>query len=102
VKKGAINGAVCDAYVRTQLAPLLRPGDAVIWDNLNVHKSPRAAEVIRVRGAWVLFLPRYPPDLNPIEKAFSKLKPEPLRVCRRLQLLRGWSYETENIGNIFT
>lgn len=71
---GAINGEVFDAYVITQLAPVLKPGDVVIWDNLNVHKSPRAAEAIRARGAWALFLPRYSPDLNPIEKAFSKLK----------------------------
>ena len=63
-----------DTYVITQLAPQLKPGDVVVWDNLNVHKSPRAREAIRARGAWVLFLPRYSPDLNPIEKAFSKLK----------------------------
>ena len=71
---GAINGEVFDTYVITQLAPQLKPGDVVVWDNLNVHKSPRAAEAIKARGAWVLFLPRYSPDLNPIEKAFSKLK----------------------------
>jgi len=58
----------------TQLAPILKPGDVVVWDNLNVHKSPRAADAIKARGAWVLFLPRYSPDLNPIEKAFAKLK----------------------------
>jgi transposase len=71
---GAINGAAFDTWVTTQLAPLLKPGDVVVWDNLNVHKSPSAAETIRAHGAWVLFLPRYSPDLNPIEKAFSKLK----------------------------
>lgn len=74
VIKGAMNGPAFDTYVTTQLAPTLKPGDVVIWDNLNVHKSPRAAQAIRARGAWVLFLPRYSPDLNPIEKAFSKLK----------------------------
>lgn len=74
VIEGAINGAAFDVYVTTQLAPTLQPGDVVVWDNLNVHKSPRAAEAIRDRGAWMLFLPRYSPDLNPIEKAFSKLK----------------------------
>lgn len=71
---GAINGEAFDTYVTTQLAPLLKPGDVVVWDNLNVHKSPRAAAAIKARGAWVLFLPRYSPDMNPIEKAFSKLK----------------------------
>ena len=74
VIEGAINGEAFDTYVTTQLAPQLRPGDVVVWDNLNVHKSPRAREAIRARGAWVVFLPRYSPDLNPIEKAFSKLK----------------------------
>lgn len=74
VVDGAMNGQAFDCYVQTQLAPLLKPGDVVVWDNLNVHKSPRAAQCIRVRGAWVLYLPRYSPDLNPIEKAFSKLK----------------------------
>lgn len=74
VIEGDINGQAFDTYVSTQLAPTLKPGDVVIWDNLNVHKSPRAAEAIKARGACVLFLPRYSPDLNPIEKVFSKLK----------------------------
>jgi transposase len=46
----------------------------VILDNLNVHKSPRAAQALAERGAWFLFLPKYSPDLNPIEMAFAKLK----------------------------
>ena len=71
---GAINGEAFDTYVITQLAPILKPGDVVVWDNLNVHKSQQAADAIKACGAWVLFLPRYSPDLNPIEKAFSKLK----------------------------
>ncbi len=71
---GAMNGEAFDTYVTTQLASLLKPGDVVVWDNLNIHKSPRAAQAIKACGAWVLFLPRYSPDLNPIEKAFSKLK----------------------------
>lgn len=74
VVQGAMNGAVFDAYVRDQLAPTLDRGDVVVLDNLNVHKSPRAAAALRERGAWFLFLPRYSPDLNPIEMAFSKLK----------------------------
>ena len=74
VIEGAINGDAFDTYVMTQLAPSLQPGDVVTWDNLNVHKSPRAAQAVTARGATILFLPRYSPDLNPIEKAFSKLK----------------------------
>ena len=46
----------------------------MILDNLSVHKSPRAERALRERGAWMLFLPQYSPDLNPIERAFSKLK----------------------------
>jgi len=71
---GAMDGAAFDTYVLTQLAPSLKPGDVVILDNLNVHKSPRAAKAVTERGAWLLFLPKYSPDLNPIEMAFSKLK----------------------------
>jgi transposase len=72
--EGAMDGAAFDTYVRTQLAPTLQPGDVVILDNLNVHKSPRAAAALAERGAWFLFLPKYSPDLNPIEMAFAKLK----------------------------
>lgn len=71
---GAMNGTAFDAYVSTQLAPSLTRGDVVILDNLNVHKSPRAAKALAEIGAWFLFLPRYAPDLNPIEMAFAKLK----------------------------
>lgn len=71
---GPINGAAFDAYIETQPAPTLSKGDVVICDNLNVHKSPRAAAAVAERGAWLLFLPPYSPDLNPIEMAFSKLK----------------------------
>jgi len=71
---GAMDGDAFDTYIRTQLAPTLSAGDVVIIDNLNVHKSPRAAAVLAKRGAWFLFLPRYSPDLNPIEMAFAKLK----------------------------
>ena len=69
-----MNRAIFDAYVITQLAPTLRKGDVVILDNLAAHKSPAAHKAIRAKGAWVLYLPPYSPDLNPIEMAFSKLK----------------------------
>lgn len=74
VLDGAMDGTAFETYVSTQLAPTLECGDVVVWDNLNVHKNQKALETIKARGAWVLFLPRYSPDLNPIEKAFSKLK----------------------------
>jgi transposase len=69
-----MNRRIFEVYVETQLASTLKPGDVVIMDNLAAHKSPRAEAAVRARGAWVLFLPPYSPDLNPIEMAFAKLK----------------------------
>jgi transposase len=69
-----MNGEMFDLHVETQPVPPLRPGDVVILDNLSSHKSLGAAKAMREPGAWFLFLPPYPPDLNPIEMPFSKLK----------------------------
>lgn len=69
-----MNTAIFEHYLETQLVPVLSPGDVVILDNVGFHKSPRADELVRQRGAWLLFLPPYSPDLNPIEMAYSKLK----------------------------
>jgi len=71
---GTITRSAFDTYVETQLAPTLSKGGVVILDNLAVHKSEKAAQYLRQRGAWFLFLPAYSPDLNPIEQAFSKIK----------------------------
>ncbi|MFZ3032955.1 MAG: IS630 family transposase, partial [Parvibaculum sp.] len=68
---GAIDRAAFDIYIETQLAPTLQPGDVVILDNLSVHKNDYAANMVRQRGAWFLFLPQYSPDLNPIDQAVS-------------------------------
>lgn len=62
------------AYARRFLAPALRPGDIVILDNLSSHKVAGVREAITSVGATLLYLPPYSPDLNPIEKFFSKLK----------------------------
>jgi len=83
VIEGAMNRAAFEAYVETQLAPLLSPGTVVILDNLSTHKSPRAAEALKQRQSWFLFLPPYSPDLNPIEQAFSKLKAHLRRIGAR-------------------
>jgi transposase len=69
-----MNTAIFEHYLETQLVPVLSPGDVVILDNVGFHKSPRADELVRQRGAWLLFLPPYSPDLTPIEMAYSKLK----------------------------
>jgi transposase len=62
------------AYVSQVLIPTLRPGDLVILDNLSPHKSDPTLALIRNAGAQVHFLPAYSPDLNPIEKMWSKVK----------------------------
>jgi transposase len=62
------------AYVRQVLVPTLRPGDIVVMDNLSPHKCDQTLALIVEAGAQVLFLPAYSPDLNPIEKMWSKIK----------------------------
>jgi putative transposase len=71
---GPINGEAFRHYVETQLVPTLRPGDIVILDNLGSHKGRAVRHAIRSAGAKLLFLPKYSPDLNPIEQVFAKLK----------------------------
>jgi transposase len=74
VLEGAINGAWFLAYVEQVLGPTLQPGDLVVIDNLGSHRSPKIRQAIEAKGAKLLYLPPYSPDLNPIEMAFAKLK----------------------------
>ena len=71
---GPINGERFSLYVEKVLVPTLRPGDIVIMDNLGSHKSKAVRCAIRQAGARLFFLPKYSPDLNPIEQFFAKLK----------------------------
>ena len=70
----AMNGAIFLTYLERCLAPTLAPGDIVIMDNLSAHKVAGVREIIEARGARLLYLPPYSPDLNPIEQLFAKLK----------------------------
>ncbi len=72
--EGTTDKEIFEAYVEHFLAPTLEHGQVVIMDNLQAHKGERARELIEARGASVLFLPSYSPDLSPIEEAFSKIK----------------------------
>lgn len=74
VLDGPMNGPAFLAYVEQFLAPTLRRGDVVVMDNLGAHKVAGVADAIRAKGASVLYLPPYSPDLNPIEQVFAKLK----------------------------
>ena len=71
---GAMNGPSFLAYIEQILAPTLQRGDIVVMDNVSVHKVAGVREAIVARGASLLYLPPYSPDLNPIEQFFSKLK----------------------------
>jgi transposase len=69
-----LNGPTFRAYVEQALAPALAPGDVVVLDNLPAHKVSGIREAIAARGATLMYLPPYSPDLNPIEQLFAKLK----------------------------
>lgn len=69
-----MNGVTFRAYVEQHLAPTLVPGDIVICDNLQCHKTPGVRAAIEARDAELRYLPPYSPDLNPIERVFAKLK----------------------------
>jgi transposase len=71
---GATNTGVFETYVEEVLAPELRPGDVVIWDNLKPHESEEAIDAVEAAGARVVALPPWSPDLTPIEEMISKVK----------------------------
>jgi transposase len=79
--EGAMDRQAFDVYVTQVLVPRLHPGQIVVLDNLNVHKSPAARAAIEAAGCTLQFLPAYSPDLNPIEQLFSKIK----AILRRLK-----------------
>ena len=95
------------AFVRKVLVPSLRPGQIVLMDNLSPHKAPAVREAIEAAGCRLRLLPRYSPDLNPIEMCWSKIKALLRKVAARtvealnaalaevldsvaLQDIRGW------------
>jgi transposase len=82
VFEGTLNGDIFRLYVTQLLTPSLNPGDIVIMDNLSSHKVSGIVEAIEAAGAFVLFLPPYSPDLNPIELMWSKIK----AILRKLKV----------------
>lgn len=74
VLDGPIDGESFQTYIEKALLPTLKPGDIVIMDNLGSHKGNVVRRLIRSAGAKLIFLPKYSPDLNPIEQVFAKLK----------------------------
>jgi transposase len=72
--EAATDGDIFEAFLEQALCPKLKSGDVVVMDNLSVHKIERVRELIEGAHAELLYLPPYSPDLNPIEKAWSKFK----------------------------
>jgi transposase len=72
--QGATDAKAFEVYIERFLAPTLSEGQVVVLDKLGAHRPQRIRELIEQRGAELVFLPSYSPDLNPIEEAFSKIK----------------------------
>jgi transposase len=72
--EGATDALAFEAYVEHFLAPSLGEGQVVVLDGLGAHRTERVRELIEARGADLVFLPSYSPDMNPIEEALSKIK----------------------------
>ena len=72
--EGATDAEAFEVYVEHFLAPSLSKGQVVVLDGLGAHRTEKVRELIEARGADLVFLPSYSPDLNPIEEAFSKIK----------------------------
>jgi transposase len=105
---GPVNGDRFRTYVEKVLVPTLQSGDLVVMDNLGSHKGRAVRQAIRNAGGRLFLLPKYSPDLNPIEQVFSKLK-HMLRkaaartqevVCATIGQLLG-SYTPQECANYF-
>ena len=72
--EGATDALAFEVYVEHFLAPSLCEGQVVVLDGLGAHRTEKVRKLIEARGADLVFLPSYSPDLNPIEEAFSKIK----------------------------
>jgi putative transposase len=96
---GPINGECFRAYVNQQLIPTLKPGDIVILDNLGSHKSKAVRDAVKGAGARLWFLPKYSPDLNPIEQAFAKIK-HWMRQAQKRTVDDTWRHLGHLVGTI--
>ena len=74
VFEGTCDSALFETYIKDFLLKELKQGQVVVMDNINFHKRDKIKELIESRGASILFLPTYSPDLNPIEHYWFKLK----------------------------
>lgn len=94
---GAIDGETMLFFIEELLAPTLQRGDIVFMDNCAIHKLEEIEAALEAVGAWVIFLPAYSPDLNPIENCWSKVK----TLLRSLKP-RTWSELQEALVEAFS
>ncbi len=81
--EGTCDTKVFNTWLEKELAPLLHDNHIVIMDNATFHKSQETRDIIKAAGCFVLFLPPYSPQLNPIEKLWANIK-------------RAWKYEPQH------
>ena len=91
---GTCNKEIFEIYVETVLIKELTPGQTVVMDNINFHKTARVKELIESVGCRILFLPTYSPDLNPIEHYWFKIK----RKIRKVTYLFTYFYDAVSEG----
>src|ERR1700726_3121843 len=106
---GSMTGKKFLAYVERCLAPTLKRKDIVMIENLPAHKAAGVREAVEARGATLRYLPKYSPDLNPIEMSFSRLKAylrkAGERTIPRLRRRLGWfarNVTAREAANYFT
>ena len=97
--KGTLNGELFVTWLRESLCPVLKNGDIVILDNLSCHKVAGVTELLSQVGARAEYLPPYSPDLNPIEKMWSKVKAilRGLKVRREEEIFREAGYALSKV-----
>lgn len=61
-------------YLQNTLLPTLSPNDIIVMDNMRSHHAKAVKQILDSSGIKYLYLPPYSPDLNPIEKMWSKIK----------------------------
>lgn len=86
--EGACNRSVFETWLESCLIPVLQPGDWVILDNATFHHGGRIASLLQAKGAQVVYLPPYSPDLNRIEKCWAWLKSRIRKQRRNTTSLR--------------
>ena len=83
VVEGAMTGEIFLAYIEQCLVPTLKRNDIVVLGNCRVHLRPGIREAIEKARATLRYLPKYSPDLNPIEMPYSKFKAFLRKVAAR-------------------